>query len=343
MRCLNILECPVSHLAMYLFYRFEMSDEFRPPPNMVDNESWFEWRLLTTGKYESLVRGVKPQSYSSCIGRVHKMKGWPTNHTGHIGRALGAKKLERLECNAVCLCVCVCVFLIQMLDSLSLFSLNKQEGIRALGNWNPTTQESTYSSKLPMREIRAMAGFVQSQGMHFNPRSVVVPPPELATLVFPWVDSTLETVREYEKENNVSKGTATAFLKLLLELRMVVLQDAAVYFLQHEDMVTDHLYFRCRIFQTELFKNYVEVMREALVTAEAENPIKATVESVLPGVQQQITNMHNDIIKVRRLMDEKRDQPAIVAGITGTSCCCLLLLYCSLLTLVSCFLLKSHR
>jgi Centromere DNA-binding protein complex CBF3 subunit, domain 2 len=105
-----------------------------------------------------------------------------------------------------------------------------------------------------MREIRAMAGFVASSGMHYNPRVAVRPPVELAQMVFPWVDDMLEKVTEHEQRTNEVKGTATNFLKLLLQLRQVVLQDTACYFLYEPEMVADHLYFQHPIFETPQFK-----------------------------------------------------------------------------------------
>jgi hypothetical protein len=41
----------------------------------------------------------------------------------------------------------------------------------------------------------------------------------------------------------------------------------------------------------------MEEMKKALVEGEANSPIKATAKSVLPGVHQQFTNLHNEIIK----------------------------------------------
>ena len=78
---------------------------------MIDNEAWFDRRLLTTGKFDNIYVGVKPIAYSNAIAKAHRNNNWSTNHTGHLGRALGAKKLERLEVLAVSevLFVCFCL------------------------------------------------------------------------------------------------------------------------------------------------------------------------------------------------------------------------------------------
>jgi hypothetical protein len=98
--------------------------------------------------------------------RVFKMMNLPMKHTANIGRTLGPKALEMLE-----------------------FS---QDEIKILGNWDPKTQESTYSSKLPMAPIRAIAGFQYAGGSHYNPRTAVVVPEELSKLVFAWLAESKE-------------------------------------------------------------------------------------------------------------------------------------------------------
>jgi Centromere DNA-binding protein complex CBF3 subunit, domain 2 len=216
--------------------------------------------------------------------------------------------------------VCVfCFFCCQIhyLTCLCVVAFS-QEGVRALGNWNPTTQESTYSSKLPMRKIRAMGGFMQNAGLHFNPRTAVDPPAELLAMVFPWVDDTLASVVAYEQTKQDVKGTATGFLKLLVQLKRVLLQDTACYLLKHGEMCENHLFFQHDVFRTTLFIEFVKQMEEELNGSEKESPMKATIESVLPGVQAQFTNLHRDLVEVRRVLDNIYDGPKDSGGITGT-------------------------
>jgi hypothetical protein len=48
----------------------------------------------------------------------------------------------------------------------------------------------------------------------------------------------------------------------------------------------------------------VEEMRSALAVGEENNPTKASVESVLPGVHQQFTNLHHEINRVKVGVDD---------------------------------------
>jgi Centromere DNA-binding protein complex CBF3 subunit, domain 2 len=104
-----------------------------------------------------------------------------------------------------------------------------------------------------MKEIRAMGGFVAANGMHYNPRVAVMPSEDLTRFIYPWVDECLEEVLQFERSTGESKGTGTGFLKLLMKLRVVVLQDAAVYLIEHQDMCTNHLFFKHHVFQTAEF------------------------------------------------------------------------------------------
>ena len=94
--------------------------------------------------------------------------------------------------------------------------------IKMIGNWNLDVREDRYSSKLPLKAMRALAGHSQDKGGFFLPRSTIDPPPELCRQVFPFLDKAISTI------DNVPKPTAQAFFELLLNLQCVVLQDVAI-------------------------------------------------------------------------------------------------------------------
>ena len=60
----------------------------------------------------------------------------------------------------------------------------------------------------------------------------------------------------------------------------------------------------------------METMKAALRVSDAESPLQATVESVLPGVNQQFTNLHREVVQVKELLGGLVDSPD--RGITGT-------------------------
>jgi hypothetical protein len=87
---------------------------------------------------------------------IRKREGERKRIVLHLGCNLGPKVLEMLEEESDC--------------------------IRQLENWNPSMQDSCYSTKLPMRPVQKLAGLVHANGMHYNPRTVVEVLEELAML-----------------------------------------------------------------------------------------------------------------------------------------------------------------
>ena len=159
---------------------------------------------------------------------MFQVLGLPTKHTSHLGHILGPKKLEMLEANS--------------------------EKIRVLGNWDPKTQESTYSSKVPMRTLRAMAGFTEAGGMHHNPRVGVEAPETLKDQVFPWLKDSTDRLEELKRVNGRQKTTATAFLRHMDLMASVVVQDVAAMKLLHPDRCQKAPLMDDPLFRSEEFK-----------------------------------------------------------------------------------------
>jgi hypothetical protein len=128
-------------------------------------------------------------------------------HLVHLGRNLGPKILEMLKEESDC--------------------------IHQLGNWNPPMQDSSYSTKLPMKPIRKLVG---SYGMHNNP---------------------LDAFKNIEcavSEQGLPKFTAFNVLKfMVVELNKVFLQDTATMMLKHPERICNPL-FRLEVFQSDEFQ-----------------------------------------------------------------------------------------
>ena len=103
------------------------------PPDFTDNKAWFNMKLYTDGSNDRkrIEKGLSNTRYADCIHGVFKTLKTASCHAAHLGRILGPKKLELLELSP--------------------------EDIRILGNWDPKTQESCYSAKLPIASMKARA------------------------------------------------------------------------------------------------------------------------------------------------------------------------------------------
>jgi hypothetical protein len=216
--------CAIGALAMYLTYRFFITNEFADPDfPWHDNSSWFDTKLLVSPQTpvdhsefrHDYTTSMKTNTYARAIKCVLEELGIVVTHFAHLGRQLGAKILEMLEIES--------------------------EEIRRLGNWNPSMQDSCYSTKLPMKPIRRLAGFTTSGGLHYNPRTVVSVPMSLqeATPIGQWVFN----ARNKVKAANAMGGqlyTAQNFLEFLIELNIVFLQDIATITIEHPSRLNNH-------------------------------------------------------------------------------------------------------
>ncbi|KAG7336496.1 centromere DNA-binding like protein [Nitzschia inconspicua] len=291
----NVNLCSIGALGFYLMYRFHYTGEWDNPPDFLDNKSWFDTKLLIAsdsrrGSPLNHTQRISDKSYAKAIKKVCKSLGITTRHFVHIGRVLGNKESEIMEDD----------------DNLR----------RTLGNWDPKQNEKAYSNKLPMKIIRQKAGFREADGLHYNPRVAVIPPTSLTEKVFPCLSDTFQAftgLSEISPEDD--KVTATRFLHFMKVLSEVVIQDAAVIFVEHPNRIHHPLFSSVEVFQSNEFQSYVELMRASLT--HATSPYNASLETVLPGlnarfdtlqqVQQQLhQNQQYAIQRIDERMDDLR-------------------------------------
>ena len=251
----NVNLCAVGALALYLYFRFQHTGEMDDPPDFTDNPKWFFRKLLISGSCapEDMERPMNMRLYSNGIKGALKRCGLPTNIQIHIGRKVGPTILEWEEIS--------------------------KPFIDALGNWNQTQQEESYSACLPMLPIRVAGGYNSQKGSGFCKRQTMPSTPafeRLASQVFPFVDDSLQKCRDSPKDC----WTAIRFLTLLKHLRAVLLQDVAL--MMNDEKRQGHLIFADPLFQSEDFTTFRQEMCEHMATAA--DPVFNNLEQVLPGV-----------------------------------------------------------
>jgi Centromere DNA-binding protein complex CBF3 subunit, domain 2 len=207
-------------------HHYEVTCEIHDPPNFSDNSDWFDIKLCTSYQRDYIREELKTPSYSRMTKAIIEELSLPTNHVAHIGRVLGPIQAEYHEM--------------------------QQADINALGNWNPTMQESRYSSKLPINIIRTMAGHTDNSKIHWNPRTAIEPCEELQLMIFPWLEDAYFDLKIFEVENEKHLVTANAFFDLHIALRMIILQDAAAMIIEDESR-SRHSIFEHHVFKSSLF------------------------------------------------------------------------------------------
>jgi uncharacterized damage-inducible protein DinB len=221
--------CFVGSLAFYLAYRFYLTNEFDESTFLVnywmDNSKWFKIKLLVDAVRADADRSksMANDTYANAIKKVCTHLMIASKHWLHLGRSLGSKILEFLE--------------------------ELKEEIRTLGNWDPKVQETSYSTKLPWRPMRKLAGFTTGNNMNYNPRTTVEPPESLiAKTPFHRFSTALEYVEAKIQNDQADCWTAYEFLKLMKLMGVIFLQDAAAMWVLHPAR-KEHPMFSMPVFQ----------------------------------------------------------------------------------------------
>ena len=165
---------------------------------------------------------IKDKNFTTAVKEILKKLEIPSKHFQHLGRMFGNMNLQFLEID--------------------------EDFIRMLGNWSINIRDQCYSTQLPLKAMRAAAGFVKNDGRYYNPRATVDPPKELEKLVFPFVEEQLEKVKGACENAGGRKGgdylgAARCFLEMLLRLRTIILQDAAALKVLHPERCDGHMSF----------------------------------------------------------------------------------------------------
>lgn len=151
-----------------------------------------------------------------------------------------------------------------------------------------------------MQALRVMAGF-EKEDAYYLPRSRADPPDNLKELVWPWIEIALQYI---EMDAEFIHPTAKQFLEFLQELRIVLLQDAAAFFISSTDDGRRllHAVFDWNVFKSPLFLTFVEQMR--VVLQEAEEPNDHAIEHVLPGLNCRLEALKQDFASGRGEMKQ---------------------------------------
>ena len=131
------------------------------------------------------------------------------------------------------------------------------DDIKNLGNWARDVFERIYSSQMPMKALRVMAGHGDGKGCYHIKRDIPVPD-ILRRMVFPWIEICFLQIC------GTSFITAGAFLKKMDNLRDVIIQDAACMILRGR---VDHVIFKLKVFKSTEFLDFVRVMDSHLKTS----------------------------------------------------------------------------
>ena len=158
-----------------------------------------------------------------------------------------------------------------------------------------TARKKDYSSKLPMKAMRVVAGQNVEQDSYKTLCNSVEPPEALIDQVFP-------LVKEALKKISFDQITALSTLQWLQMVTRIVLQDVACMMSSGRT----HCILKFPLFKTPEFKAFLQEMKtkmEAQVTT-----AQADIKMVLPGVLERITGIQSSQNEMNNNMSELKDE-----------------------------------
>lgn len=270
MRHRDPLLCTMGQTAFYLFYRWNIVRE--PLPQFRQRQQWYGLHLLRGNC------GDRPISYPiqlDWINRVFTAVNLNTLKKTHIGRSQGAKQAE-------------------------LQGVGEGQ-IRRAGRWNNDALSNCYLTHLPQKFLRTMAGFEPSnQGNYYLPRAKIIPPTPLIQAVWPWVDTWLDWFKSYdeqankgdkddEKEEDRNDMAAQGFLRLLDQLRTILLQDSVLL----REQFPHHPIWGDPVFVRKDYQEFAVQMKCSL--SNTETPEEVRLQQALPTIAQRLNTIRQEV------------------------------------------------
>ena len=278
--------CLFSHIAFYLFFRWDIMHE--PHPTFRTRSSWYDIKLLRGGdrthplSYETQYHWIALCFQGNHVVSLRKV---------HVGRKEGAQHAETLGVS--------------------------EEQIRRAGHWNSDAMSNCYLTNIPNHFVRATAGFnPHTTGDYFIPRANVPVPEVLVRAIWPWVDEWLAWFAAVDPEeadsllpdgSNLETGPAErndlagqGFLRLLQHLRTVIIQDSV---LLRRDFPT-HPIFQHKVFQMPEYLAFVRTMEQAL---EIDQPLPqdVLVRQALPVLTERVSLLEESLRRTTEMWSSK--------------------------------------
>ncbi|RDB27704.1 hypothetical protein Hypma_003308 [Hypsizygus marmoreus] len=279
--------CPVGSLGFYLFSYFHILNRKRPtfaPDFSHGGEIGYrEWYKLTlfpgSGGDES------EMTYENHRKRVHLMyirNDITARKITHAGRPFAATTAREHRATV--------------------------EDTKALGNWSQGALQACYDRALPVDALLAAASFnARKQESYFIARDVLEPPKELLHTIFPWVEGELDALKARHKAigRPATDVALSRFLRLLQQLRRVILQDAAALSSDYPSCSI----FKFPPFNTPRFSTFAAQANHSMQHAEEEarHRLTALPETVAASLRGIVTTNH---IQQENIREEMRQENA---------------------------------
>lgn len=216
-RHMNYLTCPFGILAFAFEFRFGKYREDMPF-DVTENSKWFDHKLLYhSNPTHEITYTYERKLYETVDSIIEK---YPDKKT-HSGRKIGAVLADdyQIPVNAI-----------------------------AHGQWTGNSLSEFYLPSLSKEFlVKEAIDYQRDSSRYLVVRAELDPPLELQKKIFPFADAALKSV-----ENNPKKPSAQNFMRLLIYLRKVFIQDLICFRMDNQP----NLFSNHKITTSELFLDY---------------------------------------------------------------------------------------
>ena len=139
-------------------------------------------------------------------------------------------------------------------------------GTKALGGWNESSAfRNCYDRAFPVDALLGAAAFSARHPEQYSlPRGSLEPPGDLLRQLFPWVEGQQAALSTRLQDARCKDIALRQFLSVLVWFHVVILQDAAVLYLQHPHLS----FFTFRPFNSPAFHNFAASSAATIAHAE---------------------------------------------------------------------------
>jgi len=261
--------CSVSGMAFYFFYRYHLSSQPWPdfdeiPDSDNDSPGWYKLRVFA--KEEDGFEAITYTSHKNVCNNAFRRADCQILTGTHVCRREGCKLADALE-----------------IDDSSM---------RRLGRWDHSRMTQHYSSGIPRRGARELAGHGADEGHYFLIRESVEPSEELQRQIFPNLEySEHLDLQKPPKDRDIS---LQGFFVVLRWFRTVILQDAVFLRQRYPDAdIWNHHPFN----SPDFARFSAELLHEA---ENGRNPHAVRVEQTVPLIANRIHEQTTQVTSVLR-------------------------------------------
>ena len=259
----DVTRCSIGALSFLFFYRWHIREDVWP--DFSEASRWYNFYVFPLA-----TNAERPMTYTKQYENIKEAQealGIQTSVKTQSGRKTGASFAEN--------------------NGASEASVDKQ------GHWATRSRSGAYANNVVAWEcVRALAGFPVEPKNYYLSRALLNPPTELQKMIFPHAEASLEQIEKSISENRPTEIAGKSFISLIMHMRIVICQDAALLLLN--DDYKKHPIFEHAVFASDLFRTYAASLIEKINATPP--PQSLLLEQAFPIVARSLSRIESQSV-----------------------------------------------